>query len=166
MDRQDAVVDIRWAFWLKLIRRQDLESQKGDHMSRLLFSLHRDGRHCSRCNRRCNLFGSRDVETGWEGWCSVCNSEWKMHNILSRCLCSSRACSIASSLPGMGMHFPIHVVITVYSFLFVDSATKHRAVMRRHKRNVQLLEWFCVRLDLWLANDSSEELAMDDPVEL
>jgi hypothetical protein len=31
---------------------------------------------CYLCTRPRFLYGSRDVETGWLGWCSICNSKW------------------------------------------------------------------------------------------
>ena len=40
-------------------------------------------RKCQRCCRPAFLYGiaflygNRDVETGWEGWCSVCNWMWR-----------------------------------------------------------------------------------------
>ena len=33
-------------------------------------------RRCDRCWRPLFLYGNRDVETGWEGWCLVCNWMW------------------------------------------------------------------------------------------
>ena len=34
-------------------------------------------RKCQRCWRPAFLYGNRDVETGWEGWCLVCNWMWR-----------------------------------------------------------------------------------------
>ena len=31
---------------------------------------------CDRCGRLNGFYGQRDVETGWVGWCSVCNWWW------------------------------------------------------------------------------------------
>ena len=31
---------------------------------------------CYLCTRPRFLYGSRDVETGWLGWCTICNSKW------------------------------------------------------------------------------------------
>ena len=49
-----------------------------------------DIRRCNKCGRRSNLYGDRDCVlgdddlsglgvrgTGWEGWCRICNLEWK-----------------------------------------------------------------------------------------
>ena len=32
--------------------------------------------NCYLCTRPRFLYGSRDVETGWLGWCTICNSKW------------------------------------------------------------------------------------------
>ena len=34
--------------------------------------------YCSACGRPSHLYGNRDVRTGWEGWCSVCNGHWHL----------------------------------------------------------------------------------------
>jgi len=44
----------------------------------------------------------------------------------------------------------------------VEGVVIHREVLWRHKRSLQTLEWTCARLDWYLADDSSEELALDD----
>ena len=36
-----------------------------------------DTRRCDKCLRPARFFGLRDVDTGWIGWCQVCN--WKFH---------------------------------------------------------------------------------------
>ena len=45
-------------------------------MSRYYDKLSDDGRRCIRCNRSCQIFGSIDVVSGWEGYCKVCNKLW------------------------------------------------------------------------------------------
>ena len=89
---------------------------------------------------------------------------WKNHRIIGNCRSCSRACNIASPfLCGIGFTFTIEVALKINSYLFIDGFTKHVAVMRRHKRALQLLEWTSARLDWFLADDSSEELEIDDP---
>ena len=44
-----------------------------------------DGRRCRSCCNRCNLFGSRDVENGWEGDCRLCNIRWRKAQVMSAC---------------------------------------------------------------------------------
>ena len=34
--------------------------------------------YCNACGRPSHLYGNRDVRTGWEGWCSVCNGHWHL----------------------------------------------------------------------------------------
>ena len=36
-----------------------------------------DPRTCARRNSLCALFGQRDVETSWFGWCVMCNATWR-----------------------------------------------------------------------------------------
>ena len=43
-----------------------------------------DGRRCQSCCNRCNIFGSRDIVSGWLGDCRECNSRWYRHQL--RCV--------------------------------------------------------------------------------
>ena len=47
-----------------------------DIIMRYCHVLSDDGRRCHRCKRRSQIFGNRDVESNWIGYCSVCNMEW------------------------------------------------------------------------------------------
>ena len=124
-------------------------------------ALRDDGRHCNRCSRRCNLFCSRDPETGWHGWCIVCNAEWWIHLVISSCRCCCRACSILSPVfCGLGMRGD--VVKCVTSYLWVEPVLIHCLTMRRHKRALQILEWTSARLDWFLEDDSSEDSLFDE----
>ena len=40
-----------------------------------------DLRLCQGCHRPSRFFGNRDKETGWEGWCSVCNWVWRFGDV-------------------------------------------------------------------------------------
>ena len=131
-------------------------------MARLYAGLSSYNGSCRRCRRPGKLFGLRDAETGWESWCSVCNAEWKMNDIMGKYRCCSRACSIASPVP-CGMGISLAGAVLIESYLFIDGPTKHAAVMRRHRCKLDLLEWTSARLDWFLADDSSEELEPDDP---
>ena len=39
--------------------------------------------YCSQCRRPAELFGRSDPDTGWHGWCDVCNWHWKYADGLS-----------------------------------------------------------------------------------
>ena len=81
-------------------------------MSRFIFNLHSGEDFCYRCGRPANLFGSRDVETRWEGWCIVCNADWHYHKVVSSIRCCSRVSSAA--LPVVcGLRFSIPIAITL-----------------------------------------------------
>ena len=53
-----------------------------------------DGSRCKRCGTRSQLFGNRDPESGWEGYCRVCNMEWYTWQLDSSVRTCNRACSI------------------------------------------------------------------------
>ena len=61
-----------------------------------------------------------------------------------------------------GFGLTTRVAMEVNAYLWVEGVVIHREVMWRHKRSLQTLEWTCARLDWYLADDSSEELALDD----
>ena len=44
------------------------------------------GRRCQSCCNRCQLFGARDVLSGWEGDCQECNGRW----YFAQLTCTSR----------------------------------------------------------------------------
>ena len=33
---------------------------------------------CSACRRPTDLYGNKDVRTGWKGWCCICNGQWHL----------------------------------------------------------------------------------------
>ena len=138
-------------------------------MSRFIHNLHpgEDRRFCHQCGRPANLFGSRDIETGWEGWCTVCNADWHYHKVVSPIRCCSRVFSVASPVMcGFRFHMPAAIAINIQTYLRFSGATVHTLTMRQRKCTLQLLEWTSARLDWFLADDSSDEFALDDPVTL
>ena len=40
-----------------------------------------DLRRCQRCHRPSRFWGDRDQETGWVGWCLVCNWVWRFGDV-------------------------------------------------------------------------------------
>ena len=138
-------------------------------MSRFIHNLHpgEDRRFCHQCGRPANLFGSRDIETGWEGWCTVCNADWHYHKVVSPIRCCSRVFSVASPVMcGFRFHMPVAIAIKIQTYLRLSGAFIHTLTMRKRKCRLQLLEWTSARLDWFLADDSSDEFAFDDPVTL
>ena len=139
-------------------------------MARLILNLREHDRPCHRCGRPSNLFESEDAETGWMGWCMVCNTDWHHHNVVSSIACCSRACSVVSPVVcGLGFYIPLAVAIKINMYLFADQtgAMIHTLTMRRRKCILQLLEWTSARLDWWLADDFRGYLIprgqLDDP---
>ena len=136
-------------------------------MSRFIFNLHPGQRFCHRCGRPSNLVGDIDVKTGWTGWCKVCNADWHQHDVVSSIRCCSRACSVASPVVcGLGFYIPVAVAVKINMYLYQTGALINILIMRRRKCTLQLLEWTYARLDCILADDSSDELALDDPLTL
>ena len=121
-------------------------------------ALRNAGRLCHRCSRRCNLFGSYDLETGWHDWCIVCNAEWRIHLVISSCRCCCRACSILSHVfCGLGLR--VDVVKYVTSYLWVETVFIHCWTMWSHKRWIQLKEWTSTRYD-WILDSLFDEQPM------
>ena len=48
-----------------------------------------DGRRCQSCCNRCQIFGSRDVVSGWCGDCSECNVRWYRADFNKQLRCAS-----------------------------------------------------------------------------
>ncbi len=133
-------------------------------MSRFYLALSTDPRRCQRCGRQAKLFGLRDVETVWRGYCIVCNADWRIQLLDHHFRCCNRNCNVTSPpFCGLRCDIPLIVALNINSYLVVEGSILHRMVMRRHKRTLQLLEWTCARLDWVLCDDSSDDLNDDDP---
>ena len=125
---------------------------------------------CHRCGKPSNLFESTDTETGWMGWCMVCNADWHHHNVVSPISCCRRACSVVSPVVcGLGFYIPLAVAIKINMYLFADQtgAMIHTLTMRRRKCILQLLEWTSARL-YWFLSDNIQgylipRSQLDDP---
>ena len=129
-------------------------------MACLYTPLRNDNRRCQRCNRQCKLFGQRDVDTRWFGWCVVCNAAWRMREVRSY-LCCDRTSNI--NFPFHFGRFCTDIAQTIREYLFiVSSALIHRMTMSHHRRSLTKLLWTSARLDWFLADDSSEELEIEE----
>ena len=106
-----------------------------------------DRSRCRRCRRRTQLFGSRDIETGWEGWCRVCNAEWAWQRSESACSHCNRLWYTSSPfLLALGLNLNASLVICVFlgdeyhlfspHFLCcVTSWLQPRSLLTRHPRS-------------------------------
>jgi hypothetical protein len=119
--------------------------------------LHANGMYCTRCLRRLDLFGLKYRETGWESWCRACNVEWMTHSMISSYRCCSRAHARLSD----------NLAKYIASYEWVKAALLHRLPMRKHKRSLQLLEWFCVPLNgslwLWASEEDPMIWTLEEP---
>ena len=125
-----------------------------------------DGRRCRRCLLRAQLFGSRDIETCWEGWCRVCNAEWRWQRSESACSHCNRLWYTSSPfLLALGLNLNASLVIFVFLgegyHRFLDKLCKHE-----HGRALTQLMWTTARIDWFLAEDSDEELELEEPLGL
>ena len=125
-----------------------------------------DGRRCRRCGRRAQLFGLRDIETGWEGWCDVCNAEWRWQRSESACSHCNRLWYTSSPfLLAWGLNLNLSLVILLFLgegyHRFLDKLCKHE-----HRRALTQLMWTTARLDWFPAEDSENELALEEPLGL
>ena len=125
-----------------------------------------DGRRCRRCGRRAQLFGSRDIETGWEGWCRVCNAEWRWQRWDSACVYCNRLWYTSSPfLRAWGLDLNLSLVILLILgegyHRFLDKLCKHE-----HRRALTQLMHTTARLDWYLAEDSGDEIALEEPLGL
>ena len=132
-------------------------------MARSILNLRDFDRPCHRCGRQVT---GGDAETGWMGWCMVCNADWHHHNVVSSISCCSRACSVVSPVVcGLGFYIPLAIAIKINMYLFADQtgAMIHTLTMRRRKCILQLLEWTSARLYWFLADDFLESTIFGIP---
>ena len=130
-----------WVLVIKVLQCLSRVVNDALTMSRFISNLGPGDRFCHRCGRCSNLFGNRDVETGWEGWCLICNADWHHHNVVSSIRCCSRVCSVVSPTV-CGLRFNVVLAIRISMYLYPESGEMIRILtMRKHKCRLQLLEW-------------------------
>ena len=128
-----------------------------------LASLGDDGRKCSRCSNRPNLFGMCDVGSGWRGCCSECNVQWYT------CLFNSRlrACNrrfAADCLRAFGLRMPEYPFglpmpgcLLIRSYLGLSKSALRTAVFFQHKLKTLQLLWLTTPMEWWIESDSEGE---------
>lgn len=107
-------------------------------MARYYHAHEDNGKRCSVCSNRSQIFGSRDIQTGWQGWCMECNARWYtcQFNHLIRA-CSRRfSVHLLNELVGS----PV-VSLVIRDFLLVCDRAVRRAVLTRHKFDLLHLQW-------------------------
>ena len=116
------------------------------------WELRDDGRRCKRCGNRSQLFGDRDVESGWEGYCGVCNMElytWRLDSSVRTC---NRACFI-HCLCGL-IRLP-QACCLIRDFIFQGYAAKLRwSILTKFRFKVLQVSWLACPMEGWLESDS------------
>ena len=96
-----------------------------------------NGRRCSRCSNRFDIFGRRDRESGWEGYCAECNCKWYSCQFNQQLRSCSRLFA-ARSLLAFGLNISASKVIRSYLALVTHELRK--VILLHHKlRTLQLL---------------------------
>ena len=117
-----------------------------------------DGSRCKRCGNRSQLFGNRDPESGWEGYCQVCNMEWYTWQLDSSVRTCNRACSI-HCLCGL---IPLtYACSLIRDFIFQGYAAKVRwSILSRWRfRHLRVL-WLAGPLESVSESNSEDEEGM------
>lgn len=113
-----------------------------------------DLRTCARCDSRCALFGQRDPETAWFGWCVLCNTTWRNRRIESVLLSVSRDFALRSLVALLGNNTAASVTLT---FLQTSVLCVKYNILLRHHLDLRLLMWLCCPLEWWYESDSEGE---------
>ena len=114
-----------------------------------------DGRRCSvpRCSNRSQIFGDRDVESGWRGYCSECNARWNAWKVNT----SLRACSKQirlSLLSAFGIG--VNTAMIIRHLLYFSHWIVRRKILQRHKFRVVHLLWLCCPQYRYMEDTDSE----------
>ncbi len=113
-----------------------------------------DPRTCTRCDSRCALFGQRDPETAWSGWCVLCNTMWRNRRIESVLMSVSRDFALRSLATLLGNNAAASVTL---SFLQTIVGCVKYNILLRHHLNLCVLLWLCCPLEWWHESDSEAE---------
>ena len=116
------------------------------------WELRDDGRRCKRCGNRSQLFGDRDVESGWVGYCLVCNMEWYTWHLDTSVRTCNRACSIHCLC---GLIRLTHACCLIRDFIFQGYAAKLRwSILSQFRFKVLQVSWLACPMEGWLESDS------------
>ena len=130
-------------------------------MARYYPALLDDGRRCAICDNRTQLYGGRDPESGWVGFCSECNVRWYAHRFDSNLRVCNRHCY------GVGLN--LHLLLGAFGLnqqmewiirkcLDYCPVTLRRSIRLKHQLQVNHLLWLSAPLDWYLeATDSEAE---------
>ena len=124
-------------------------------LSRFDHGIDDDGRRCSvsHCLNRSRLFGDRDIQSGWIGYCSECNARWYAWELNSRLRACSRGCS-HSLLSAFGIG--ANTALIIRQFLYFCYSNVRRNVLWTHKLRVMHLLWLSCPQHWYMEDTDSE----------
>ena len=120
----------------------------------LYTSLVHDGRHCSRCGNRTQLFGSRDPVSGWCGYCRECNVQWYSCQF-DLCLSSCSRRFSALLLKAWGLKAEAEALIR--KSLGLCPSTLRTDTLFKHKLMLLHLLWLTMPIEWEIESDSEGE---------
>jgi hypothetical protein len=117
-----------------------------------------DERRCRRCTGRAQVFGLRDPETGYEGYCSVCNLEWHTWQLECRVRFCDRRCAVYC-LAGI---FPVKknmLILFIRGLLLGDggAARLEMELTAMYRFHILQLSWLVCPMVWWIESDSDAE---------
>ncbi len=112
-----------------------------------------DGRRCTRCMNRVQLFGCVDQESGWLGYCRECCAQWYQHAFNAALRACNRKCSVLL-LRALGLN--IDMSGRVRECVYRCPVVLRRSTIFRHKLQLQHVLWMSAPLYWWLEDTDSE----------
>ena len=111
-------------------------------------------RRCIRCQNRSDIFGDRDIETGWHGYCCECNAQWRACQFNA----SLRSCNRMFScvlLKGLGLN--VSQCASVRQCLGLYPSTLRTSSIFKHKLKVLKMLWLSAPVEWWVEDDETAE---------
>ena len=111
-------------------------------------------RRCIRCQNRSDIFGDRDIETGWHGYCCECNAQWRACQFNA----SLRSCNRMFScvlLKGLGLN--VSQCATVRQCLGLCPSILRTDTMLKHRLQGLKMLWLSAPVEWWIEDDSDAE---------
>ena len=90
-----------------------------------------NGRRCQSCCNRAQIFGLRDIVTGWEGDCSECNIRWNRRQVAAVCRTMSTNMK-HGSFSGAGLR----TSGIIFAFANLDAKLHRRKCLYKHRINM------------------------------
>ena len=88
-----------------------------------------DGRNCRICDRPARLYGLRNLDNGYTGWCQMCQLHYRQNHVFwtLRCLCRP----VQSSRGARGVFFSKDMRVIIVIWLFGSQRWIEQVAQRR-----------------------------------